>query len=44
MNFLLLVVIVCKRFLAEGASDSLLGLLPIRSIDESTEKSKDGGL
>ena len=33
-----------QRFWQKGVSGRLLGLLPIRSTDESTEKSEDGEL
>ena len=41
---LLLFVVYGLEVLAEGVSGCLLGLLPIRSTDESTEKSEDGEL
>ena len=41
---LLLFVVLWVRLWQKGVSGRLLGLLPIRSTDESTEKSEDGEL
>ena len=43
-NVFLLLVVYGSEVLADGASGRLLGLLPIRSADEGTEKSEDGDL
>ena len=43
-NVFLLFVVCVLKVLTEGVSGSLLGLLPIGSTDEGTEKSEDGEL
>ena len=43
-NVFLLFVVWMLKVQAKGVSDSLLGLLPIRSTDEGTEKSENGEL